>query len=118
MLLALSTLAYMVAILLRAVWNRRDGAFLYLLGIGIFAFTFALNTTVMSGWVSRDRIVGYEFLTLGIVMLLYSHVILMAERWSLSVGKAEQMNEDLRQLLEVNTAITSDLQLGSPLRQF
>ena len=114
---ALLILAYMVAILIRAVWNRRDGAVLYLLGIGMFASTFALNTTVMSGWITRDRVVGYEFLTLGVIMLLYSHVILMAERWSLSVGKAEQMNEDLRQLLEVNTAITSDLQLGSLLKK-
>ena len=115
--IALFILAYMIAVLVRAVWHRRDGAFLYLLGIGIFAFTFALNTTVMSGWITRDRVVGYEFLTLGIVMLLYSHVILMAERWSLSVGKAEQINDDLRQLLEVNTAITSDLQLGSLLEK-
>ncbi|MCA1661983.1 MAG: GAF domain-containing protein [Novosphingobium sp.] len=117
MMLALFTLAYMIAILIRAAWNRRDGAFLYLLGFSLFISTFFLNTTVMSGWVSRDQVVGYEFVTLGIVMLLYTHVVLMAERWSLSVGKAEQINEDLRQLLEVNTAITSDLQLGSLLEK-
>ena len=115
MLIALFTLIYMVAILIRAVWNRRDGALVFLFGMGMFVFSFFVSTTVLSGWVSKDKVIGYEFATLGIVMLLYSHVVLMAERWSLSVGKAEQINEDLRQLLEVNTAITSDLQLGSLL---
>ena len=117
MLIALFTLFYMVAILIRAVWNRRDGALVFLFGMGLFVFSFFLSTTVMSGWVSKDKVIGYEFAALGIVMLLYSHVVLMAERWSLSVGKAEQINEDLRQLLEVNTAITSDLQLGSLLER-
>jgi adenylate cyclase len=117
MLLALFTLFYMVAILIRAVWNRRDGSLIYLLGIGLFVVTFFVNTSVMSGWLRRDQAPAYEFSALGIIMLLYSHVVLMAERWSLSVGKAEQINEDLRQLLEVNTAITSDLQLGSLLNK-
>jgi adenylate cyclase len=115
MLLALFTLIYMVAILIRAVWNRRDGALIFLLGMGLFVFSFFVSTTVMSGWLSRDRVAGYEFTAMGMVMLLYSHVVLMAERWSLSVGRAEETNDDLRQLLEVNTAITSDLQLGSLL---
>ena len=113
--IALFTLLYMLAILIRAAWNRRDGALVYLLGIGLFVFSFFVSATVLSGWISQDKVIGYEFVTLGIVMLLYSHVVLMAERWSISVGNAEQINEDLRQLLEVNTAITSDLQLGTLL---
>jgi len=117
MAIALFTLIYMVAILIRAVWNRRDGALVFLLGMGLFVFSFFVSTTVMTGWVSKDEVDGFEWTTLGVVILLYSHVILMAERWSLSVGKAEQINDDLRQLLEVNTAITSDLQLGSLLER-
>lgn len=117
MAIALFVLIYMVAILIRAVWNGRDGALIYLLGMGLFVFSFFVSTVVMTGWVSKDQVDGFEWTTLGVVILLYSHVILMAERWSLSVGKAEQINDDLRQLLEVNTAITSDLQLGSLLER-
>ena len=117
MVVALFTLIYMLAILVRAVWNRRDGALIFLLGMSLFVFSFFVSASVMTGWVSKGDVAGFEWTTLGIVILLYSHVILMAERWSLSVGKAEQINDDLRQLLEVNTAITSDLQLGSLLER-
>ena len=92
--IALFTLLYMVAILIRAAWNRRDGALVYLLGIGMFVFSFIVSATVLSGWISKDKVIGYELVTLGIVMLLYSHVVLMAERWSIAVGNAEQINDD------------------------
>ena len=117
MMLALVVLVYILAIIVRAAIRGRDGSVILLLGMGLFITTFIMGAVVQSGWVTRDQIPGYEYTATGIVMLLYSHVILMAERWSLSVGKAEQINDDLRQLLEVNTAITSDLQLGSLLER-
>ena len=113
--LALFTLVYMVAIVLRAVWRKRDGAPVFLLGMGLFAFSYILAAIAWTGITTSDKVIGFEFTTIGVVILLYSHVVLMAERWSISVGNAEQINEDLRQLLEVNTAITSDLQLGTLL---
>ncbi len=109
------TLLYMVAIVFRAVLRKRDGAPIFLLGMGLFAFSYILGAIAWSGITTSDKVVGFEFTTVGVVILLYSHVILMAERWSISVGNAEQINDDLRQLLEVNTAITSDLQLGTLL---
>ena len=44
-------------------------------------------------------------------MLLFSHIVILAERWSLAINNAEQTNIDLRRLLDVNISITSEMQL-------
>ena len=109
--LTLATLIWVVVILLRAVARGREGALLFLLGIALFVATFAVEAVVVQGWVAADRARAYEFISLGVLMVLYSHMLLMAERFSLAVMRAEDSNADLRELIAVNTAITSDLQL-------
>ena len=109
--LTLATLIWVVAILLRAVMRGREGALVFLLGIALFVASFAVEAVVVEGWVAADRAHAYEFISLGVLMVLYSHMLLMAERFSLAVMRAEDSNADLRELIAVNTAITSDLQL-------
>ena len=109
--LTLATLLWVVGILLRAVMRGREGALVFLLGIALFVASFAVEAVVVEGWVAADRAHAYEFISLGVLMVLYSHMLLMAERFSLAVMRAEDSNADLRELIAVNTAITSDLQL-------
>jgi adenylate cyclase len=109
--LTLATLFWVVGILVRAVVRGREGALVFLLGIALFVASFAVEAVVVEGWVAADRAHAYEFISLGVLMVLYSHMLLMAERFSLAVIRAEDSNADLRELIAVNTAITSDLQL-------
>ena len=110
-----ATQVYAMGVIALAAYRRRDGAILQLIGTSLFAFSFIMLATVWSAVSTLDDLRSFEFTALGAVMLLYSQVVILAERWSLSVARSEQDNDDLRNLLEVNTAITSDLELNSLL---
>jgi adenylate cyclase len=112
-----TVLFYALFIVARATLRRRPGAAIFLLGLGIFIFTFVIGAIVASGVIRADQVVGYEYTAMGVLMLLFSHVVIMAERWSVAIQNAEQMNDDLRRLLEVNTAISTEMQLGSLLKK-
>jgi adenylate cyclase len=62
-------------------------------------------------------VILYEYTAMGILMLLFSHVVIMAERWAVAIQNAEQTSDELRRLLEVNTAITTEMQLGALLKK-
>jgi len=113
-----STLALQVfafGIIALAASRRRDGAVIQLVGMSLFFGSYLIMALVWVAALTLEELRTYEFTALGGVMLLYTQVVILAERWALSVARSEQDNEDLRHLLEVNTAITSDLQLGSLL---
>ena len=112
---AVATQVYAMGVIALAAFRRRDGAILQLIGTSLFAFSFVMMAAMWSAVSTLDDLRSFEFTALGAVMLLYSQVVILAERWSLSVARSEQDNDDLRNLLEVNTAITSDLELGSLL---
>lgn len=108
---------YVFVVLVRAVRNNRDGAMIFLLGMAVFFLSITMLAVVAYGIVPSDELVGYELTGYGILILLFSHIIVLAERWSAAIYDAEQMNDDLRQLLDVNLAITSEMQLESLLRK-
>ena len=107
--------SYLMVVLVRAAIRGRDGAVVFLLGMGLFFLSIILIAIVAYGFVPRDRVPGIDFTTYGILILLFSHIIILAERWSLATRAAERMNDDLRQLLDVNLAITSEMQLEALL---
>jgi adenylate cyclase len=109
--------AYVFAVLIRAVIRNRDGAMIFLLGMGIFFLSITMLAIVAYGIIPSDQLIGYDLTGYGILILLFSHIIVLAERWSAAIFEAEQMNDDLRQLLDVNLAITSEMQLESLLRK-
>ena len=106
-----TTLLGITAIVLRAAWRGRNGALVFLLGLGIFTF-FAITAAIaMAGLVPAAALFGARSMPLGMLMLLFSHFVVVAERWTLAIVSAEQINDDLRELIEVNSAITSEIQL-------
>ena len=109
--------AYVFVVLIRAVRHNRDGAMIFLLGMGIFFLSITMLAVVAYGIIPSDKLVVYDLTGYGILILLFSHIIVLAERWSAAIFTAEQMNDDLRQLLDVNLAITSEMQLESLLRK-
>ena len=106
---------YVMGVIALAAMRRRDGAIVQLIGMALFVGSFVIMALVWTAVSTLDELRSFEFTALGAVMLLYSQVVILAERWSLSVARSEQDNDDLRNLLEVNTAITSDLELNSLL---
>jgi adenylate cyclase len=108
---------YVFIVLIRAVRRNRDGAMIFLLGMVIFFLSITMIAVVAYGIVPSDKLIGYDLTGYGILILLFSHIIVLAERWSAAIYQAEQMNDDLRQLLDVNLAITSEMQLESLLRK-
>jgi len=110
-------LLYSMGVLTLAALRRRDGAIVQLAGMALFVGSFIVMALVWTAVSTLRDFPSFDFTALGAVMLLYSQVVILAERWSLSVLRSEQDNDDLRQLLEVNTAITSDLQLSTLLNK-
>jgi adenylate cyclase len=109
------TLLTIVIIVLRAALARRDGALTFLVGISIF-FLFTMSAVfAWAGLFPGGAFLGPSALPLGTLMLLFSHYVVGAERSSAAIVGAEQLNEDLRELLDVNAAITSEMQLDALL---
>ena len=107
-----ATLLYMVGIVVAACFKRREGALVFLLGLGIFAgglvySDLVTNNLLREGWALDMR--------MAVLVLLFSHVIILAERWSLSISSAELSADELRRLLDVSTSITSEMQLEALL---
>ncbi|WP_156678068.1 adenylate/guanylate cyclase domain-containing protein [Sphingomonas profundi] len=106
-----SSLLGILTIVLRAALRGRDGALVFLVGIAVFTL-FAVNAAlVWSGIMPVGLGLSTASLPLGMLMLLFSHFVVVAERWSLAIVSAEHINADLRELIEVNSAITSEMQL-------
>lgn len=110
-----SVFSYLIFVCSRAAIRARDGAIVFLLGMAVFFLSLIALSLVTYGLVPRDQVYGIDFNTYGILVLLFSHIIILAERWSLAISGAERINDDLRQLLDVNLAITSEMQLETLL---
>lgn len=115
LILLIINIIYVMTLLIRATIRNRDGAVIFLFGMSIFFISMIMLTLVNYSLVPSDRIAGINFTGYGILVLVFSHIIVLAERWSAAIYEAEQMTEDLRQLLDVNLAITSEMQLEALL---
>jgi adenylate cyclase len=107
--------SYIMTMLGRAVAHRRSGAVAFLLGIAVLFVSILMLAIVAFGILPSNKVPGLDFVDYGMLVLLFSHMVVLAERWSLATSTAERMNDDLRQLLDVNLAITSEMQLEALL---
>ncbi len=114
-LLFLLYFPYIIFVLVRAVIRNRDGATPFLIGMTALAISITMMEIVAAGLAPASEVKGFNFITYGILILMFSHLIVLAERWALSIRASESMNEDLRQLLAVNSSITSEMELGALL---
>ena len=110
------TLLYVVAVVSFAAFRKRDGAAVYALGMIVFAGTAIYSSLVTQGVLVR-AFSGLNLLPLGMLLLLFSQIVILAERWSLSMEVAEQRSNDLGQLLDVNSSITSEIRLDALLKR-
>jgi adenylate cyclase len=97
---------------IRALAQRREGSLLFMIGQLAIVLAIGLQVTV-----NVRQIAAPDFTAYGLLVFAFTHLVLLARRWTGSIAKAETLSDELRQLLEVNTAITSDLELDSLLKR-
>jgi len=107
--LRVATLLFMLAVVVFACVRKRDGAAVFLVGIGVFVASLVYLDVVTNSNLPVPT--NVDLLPLGTLMLLFSHVVIMVERWNRAIDTSEQTNADLRELLDVNISISSEMQL-------
>jgi adenylate cyclase len=105
----------MLAVVIAACVRRREGSLVFLFGLGSFIFCLIYSDIVFNAHL--PPIFGHSLMPVGSVLLLFSQLLILAERWSTSIDASERSNTDLRQLLDVNISISSEMQLGALLNK-
>ena len=109
-------LLYVLGVVLAAAIRKREGAAVYLVGMTFFFFTMMYTDLLTNGFLRRNG-VNLDLMPLGMLVMLFSQIVIMAERWAHAIGDAEHTSGELRQLLDVNVAIASEIQLEALLRR-
>jgi adenylate cyclase len=110
-----ATFVGMLAVVVAACARRRDGALVFLLGLG--SFVVALIYTDLVNNAHLPPVFGHSLVPVASLLLLFSQLLILAERWSHAIDTSEQSNLDLRRLLDVNISISSEIDLGSLLKK-
>ncbi|MGZ3375611.1 MAG: adenylate/guanylate cyclase domain-containing protein [Phenylobacterium sp.] len=105
----------MLAAVVAACIRRRDGALVFLFGLG--SFVVALIYTDVVANAALPMVLGHSLVPVASLLLLFSQLLILAERWSGAIDTAEQSNMDLRRLLDINISISSEMQLGALLKK-
>jgi adenylate cyclase len=109
-------LLYIIGVVFLATLRRRDGAAVFLLGMTVFAASIFEAMIVEYDILPRDKVIGYDWAPMGLLVFAVSHIIILAERWSLAMEATETMADDLRRLMEVSSSVTSEIRLDALLR--
>lgn len=104
-----------IFVVARASMRGRDGASVLLIGTAGFSFFFFNAGLAWSGLVPPDFLFGATSVSFGLLMLLFSQFIVIAERWSLAIIAAERTSNELGELLAVSSSITSEIHLEALL---
>lgn len=116
MLFIIFVLIYLVSVVLMAAVRGRDGANVFLLGMSIFGLSIFVEILYQSNILPSGQVIGVDLVPMGIFVFSFSHMIILAERWSIAINTAEAMANDMRRLMEVSSSITSEMQLEALLR--
>ena len=105
----------MLGVVAAACVRRRDGAMVFLFGLG--SFVVCLIYSDVTANLHVKAVFGANIVPVGAMLLLFSQLLILAERWSAAITSAEQTNMDLRRLLDVNISISSEIDLGTLLKK-
>ena len=112
----IGTMIYLIGLVLLATLRRREGAALYLLGITVFFVCMMTTDLIANGFIQQSG-ASLDLLPLGMLAMLFTQIALMAERWAGAIRSAEDTTSELRQMLDVNVAIASEIHLEPLLRR-
>jgi len=105
----------MLAVVVAACVRRRDGAFVFAFGLGSFVIALLYSDVVANA--NLPPVFGRNLVPVGALLLLFSQLVILADRWSKAIDSSEQTNMDLRRLLDVNISISSEMQLAPLLKK-
>ena len=105
----------MLAVVVAACVRRRDGALVFAFGLGSFVIALLYSDVVANA--SLPPVFGRNLVPVGALLLLFSQLVILADRWSKAIDSSEQTNMDLRRLLDVNISISSEMQLAPLLKK-
>lgn len=111
------TFAFVFSRTIWAVREGRDGAILLFLGQVAVAVSTGLQATVNLNFISPGPIARIDLAGYGLMIFAFTHLVMLARRWSVAIVSAEALNEDLGRLLEVNSAVASESHLVSLLER-
>ena len=115
---ALRTLAFVFMLGVVVVWacvRRRNGGLIFLFGLGSFVGALIYADLVNNAHV--PPVFGSSLVPVAAMLLLFSQLLILAQRWSAAIDASEQSNMDLRRLLDINISISSEIDLGTLLKK-
>ena len=115
MLFIILVFIYLVSVVLVAAIRGRDGANVFILGLSVFVLSIFVEILYQSNVLPSGQVIGVDLVPMGVFVFSFSHMIILAERWSIAINAAEAMANDMRRLMEVSSSITSEIQLEALL---
>ncbi len=112
-----ATLAAVALVGFRGWMKGRTGAGLFFISLAGFVGIFAMNALIHTGLFRANEIPAYSLAALNPLLMLFSQVIIMAERWGTAITDMEDRNLELKRLLEINTSISTEIKLEPLLRK-
>jgi len=109
-------LVFVLGVVIAAVVRKREGAVIFLIGLGGFVATL-IYSDLSTNSEHVPRITSIRLLPIGVLLLIFSQMVLLAQRWSLTISAEETTNADLRRLLDVNISISSEMRLEALLEK-
>jgi PAS domain S-box-containing protein len=93
-----------------ALIRGHDQALLFMVGQLAIVIAVGFQTTVNLSLVAAPDFVSY-----GLLVFAFTHLVVLARRWTGTIETAETLNSDLGRLLEVNSAVASEEHLATLL---
>jgi adenylate cyclase len=109
------TFVCMLAVVVWACLRRRNGSLVFLFGLGSFVIALIYTDLVNNAHV--PPVFGVSLVPVASLLLLFSQLLILAQRWSAAIDASEQSNMDLRRLLDINISISSEIDLGTLLKK-
>jgi len=109
------TFVAMLVVVVVACLRRREGAVVFLFGLGSFVVGLIYSDLVNNA--HMPPVFGSNLVPVTSLLLLFSQLLILAQRWSAAIDASEQSNMDLRRLLDINISISSEIDLGTLLKK-
>ena len=106
---------FMLGVIIAACIRRREGALVFFFGLGSFVVVLVYSDLVYNA--ALAPVLGTNPVPIGALLLLFSQLLILAERWTGAIDTSEQTSIDLRRLLDVNISISSEMQLAALLKK-
>ena len=100
-----------------AMREGRDGAVLLFCGQVAVVVSVIWQGAVNLAWISPGPVGKIDFASYGLLLFAFTHLVILARRWTVAIVSAETLNDDLGRLLEVNSAVASESHLVSLLER-